>query len=144
MALSKAVVGASSSARAIRLHGMIHGHSVLVLVDSGSSSSFISLALASKLNGISSTPTHSEVRVAGGSILLSPAICHQLSWSVGDCTFQTDLRVLSLSSYDLIVGMDWLESLSPMQIHWHQKWLMIPYQGSGFSYKVSMLSYLIS
>jgi hypothetical protein len=64
------------------------------------------------------SPTHSEVRVAGGSILLSLAICHQLSWSVGDCTFQTDFRVLPLSSYDLIVGMDWLESLSPMQIHW--------------------------
>jgi hypothetical protein len=55
MALSKAAIGASSSARAIQLQGMIHGHSVLVLVDSGSSSSFISLALASKLNGISYT-----------------------------------------------------------------------------------------
>ena len=118
MALSKAAVGASSFARAIRLHGMVYGHSVLVLVDLGSSVSFISSALVSKLNGISSTPTHSEVRVAGGGILLSPAICHQLSWFVGDCTFQTDFRILPLSSYDLIVGMDWLESLSPMQIHW--------------------------
>ena len=87
MALSKAAVGASSSARAIWLHGMVHGHLVLVLVDSGSSAYFISLALASKLNGMPSTPTHSEVRVAGGGILLSPTICHQLSWSIGDCTF---------------------------------------------------------
>ena len=79
MALSKAVVGASSSSRAIRLHGMVHGHSVLVLVDLGSYASFISSALVAKLNGISSTPTHSEVRVAGGGILLSLAICHQLS-----------------------------------------------------------------
>ena len=76
MALSKAAVGASSSARAIRLHGTVHGHSILVLVDSGSSASFISSALTSKLNGISSTPTHSEVRVAGGGILLSRAIFH--------------------------------------------------------------------
>ena len=76
MALSKAVVGASSSARAIRLCGMVHGHSVLVLVDSGNSASFISSALSSKLNCISSTPTHSEVQVAGGGILLSLAICH--------------------------------------------------------------------
>jgi hypothetical protein len=108
---------------------MIHGHSVLVLVDFGSSASFISSALASKLNGISSTPTNSEVQVAGGGILLSPAICHQLHLSVGDCTFQTDFRILPLSSYDLIVEMNWLETLSPMQIHWQQKWLRVPYQG---------------
>ena len=79
MALSRATIGTSSSARAIQLHGMVHGHSILVLVDSSSSVSFISSVLVSKLNGISSTPTHSEVRVAGGGILLSLAICHQLS-----------------------------------------------------------------
>lgn len=58
--------------------------------------------------------TRTEVRVAGGGVLFSPACCQQLSWSVGDCTFQTDFRVLPLSSYDIIVGMDWLELLSPL------------------------------
>lgn len=26
--------------------------------------------------------------------------------------------------------MDWLESFSPMKVHWKEKWLAIPYQGS--------------
>jgi hypothetical protein len=127
MALSKATLGATSAAQAIRLHGLMQGHLVLVLVDSGSSASFVSSSLASHLNGVSSIPTNSEVRVAGGGVLIIPAIYHQLSWSVGDCTFQSDFIILPLSSYDLIIGMDWLESFSPMQIHWQQKWLMIPY-----------------
>jgi hypothetical protein len=26
--------------------------------------------------------------------------------------------------------MDWLENLSPMKVHWKQKWMSIPHQGS--------------
>jgi hypothetical protein len=37
---------------------------------------------------------------------------------------------LPLQSYDMILGLDWLSSFSPMQIHWQQKWFAIPYQGS--------------
>ena len=29
----------------------------------------------------------------------------------------------------MIVGMDWLESFSPMHVHWKHKWLSIPYEG---------------
>lgn len=45
--------------------------------------------------------------------------------------FVSDLKILALSSYDMIIGMDWLEMFSPMKIHWKQKWLTIPYHGSS-------------
>jgi hypothetical protein len=48
---------------------------------------------------------------------------------VGDCSFVSDFRILELQSFDVIVGMDWLSYYSPMQIHWEQKWLALPYQG---------------
>jgi hypothetical protein len=47
--------------------------------------------------------------------------------SSGDFSFQFDLRVLPLSSDDIINGMDWLERHSPMRVHWEHKWLEIPY-----------------
>jgi len=34
-----------------------------------------------------------------------------------------------MESYDLILGMDWLELYSPMQIHWQARWLSFLYQG---------------
>lgn len=30
----------------------------------------------------------------------------------------------------MILGLDWLSSFSPMQIHWQQKWIAIPYDGA--------------
>jgi hypothetical protein len=37
--------------------------------------------------------------------------------------------VLDLSAFDAIVGMNWLQAFSPMQIHWEHKWILIPCQG---------------
>ena len=43
-----------------------------------------------------------------------------MPWTIEQVTFVTDFWVLQLTSYDLIVGMDWLEQFSPMQVHWLQ------------------------
>lgn len=45
-------------------------------------------------------------------------------------SFESDLRVLPLAAFDMIIGMDWLESFSPMHVHWKHKQLAIPYKGS--------------
>ena len=45
--------------------------------------------------------------------------------------FSSDLKIIPLSSYDIILGMDWLEAYSPMKVHWGHKWMAIPYQGSA-------------
>lgn len=51
-------------------------------------------------------------------------------WSVQGHSFSTDLKLLLLSSYDMILGLDWLASFSPMQVHWAHKWISIPYEGT--------------
>lgn len=37
--------------------------------------------------------------------------CKDFKWKVGECEFQTPVRTLSLGSYDLVLGVDWLGSL---------------------------------
>jgi hypothetical protein len=67
------------------------------------------------------------VQVAGGGLLTCDMVIPQALWFINDITFQSDLRVLPLKAYDVIIGMDWLESFSPMRVHWKNKWLEIPY-----------------
>lgn len=69
------------------------------------------------------------VLVAGGAELTSSVMMLQAPWSVGDCTFQSDFRVMPLGSFDVVIGMDWLAAHSSMQVHWQEKLLAIPYQG---------------
>lgn len=71
-----------------------------------------------------------SVHIAGGGILISQGILHDVSWSVEPYTFKFDLKILPLTQFDLIIGMDWLENRSPMQIHWKFKWLQFFHEGS--------------
>lgn len=75
------------------------------------------------------TRTQSSVQVAGGGQLVSPFILRNVYWTVDGCTFCLDFRTLSLANFDVVVGMDWLESHSPMQVDWRAKWLAVPHNG---------------
>lgn len=57
-------------------------------------------------------------------------LCQIVSGFCGGVTFTTDLfKLLPLSGYDLILGMDWLEGHSPMSIRWVYKWLEFEHKG---------------
>lgn len=81
---------------------------VLVLVDSGTSMSFVSEQLLSLL---SITPVQCQsvsVRVANGDCM---QCCQQLPavvWNIHHYQFTHPLKVLPISHYDTILGMDWL------------------------------------
>jgi len=75
-------------------------------------------------------PDTISVQVANGGILHCSTHIPAVVWSIQDYSFSSDLRVLPLKHFDLILGMDWLESFSPMKVHWKLKWMSIPYANS--------------
>nr|AQA29564.1 integrase core domain protein [Zea mays] len=57
-------------------------------------------------------------------------ISHTMISRLTDITLvPTCLQVLPLQSFDVILGLDWLETFSPMEVHWKQRWMLIPYHG---------------
>lgn len=107
----------------------MHGQAVVILVDSGSSSSFLVASVATKLPSLLQVPLSATVKIANGQLLRCTSAIVGCTFSLGDYSFQHDLRILPLDFYDIILGMDWLESYSPMQVHWQQRWLSIKYHG---------------
>jgi hypothetical protein len=116
--------------RTLCLHGIIQKHPVTILVDSGSSHSFVSASLAFQLTGVQALSSELSVQVANGERFSCSTYFPQASWAVDGYDFSSDLRVLPLSSYDIILGIDWLEQFSPMKVGWRLKWLALPYKGS--------------
>jgi len=70
-----------------------------------------------------------SVKVANGQLLQCTSLIVDYQFSLGDHIFKHDLRVLPLESYDLILGMDWLELYSPMEVHWKSKRLSFTVDG---------------
>jgi hypothetical protein len=103
----------------------------LILIDSGSSSTFISKALADRLeHPISSLPL-AKVKVAGGGTIDCSEYLPAVTWFTQGHKFTTDLKVLPLTSYDVILGMDWLESQNngKMWINWKKKTMRFEHEG---------------
>jgi hypothetical protein len=130
LTLSLAAVSGVSSHKTMCLEGLIQGHHIKILVDSGSSNTFISDQLAAKLSGVILAPQPVMVQVANGHNLQCVSILPDAEWFSANLSFRSDLKVLPLSSYDMILGLDWLELYSLMKIHWKHKWISLPYQGS--------------
>jgi hypothetical protein len=61
-----------------------------------------------------------QVRVANGATLRCTYDIVDCSRSTQGVMFNTTFKVLSLQCYDVILGMEWLESFSPMQIQWNK------------------------
>ncbi|CAD6334022.1 unnamed protein product [Miscanthus lutarioriparius] len=93
--LSSAAVSGQSAPRTMQFQGSIYGQTVLILIDSGSSHSFLNAALTPHMPGIQQ--------------LSAPVT------SLQNHKFHSNLRLLPLASYDMIIGMDWLEAFSPMK-----------------------------
>lgn len=50
--------------------------------------------------------------------------------TISNYLLQTTFKILPLKCYDAILGMNWLEKFSPMEIQWAHKWLSFWHEGS--------------
>lgn len=110
----------------IQLHARLNDHEILILVDSGSSTSFINKFLADSMSGAKPLPKACRVQVADGASHRCTDFIPQCAWSSGGHNFHTDLKILPLGSYDAILGMDWLEHHNP-DIDWVAKTLKLQF-----------------
>jgi hypothetical protein len=99
----------------MRVRALIQNQVLVMLVDSGSSISFVSQRIVDQLI----LPTEAEV--ANGEFMLSSRRVVALEWWADGHTYVNDMRVLDLATYDAILGYDWLKSHNPMECDWDNK-----------------------
>lgn len=125
MAISVHAVQGSEASGCMRMLGQIQGKDVFILVDSGSTASFISARVAEGLSEFSQIATNLQVKVADGATLHCQSEIPACEWSTQGQKFCTTLKILPLGNYDMILGMDWLMQHSPMTVNWVTKSLTI-------------------
>ncbi|XP_044356666.1 uncharacterized protein [Triticum aestivum] len=95
---------------------MIGDTPATALIDSGSTATFITPKIA-HLARCALTPTRKrKVVVANGDTLWSEFIALECPFSLQGTQFSTDLRVLQLQGYDVILGADWMASFNPVEL----------------------------
>ncbi|GAU49450.1 hypothetical protein TSUD_137940 [Trifolium subterraneum] len=104
----------------IKLKGTIQGVPVLILIDSGATHNFISYPLVHKMNWeIEETPPM-NIKLGDGSCSKTKGSCVNLGVSIEDIPFRLNAHLFELGVVDMVLGMEWLQTLGDMIVNWNK------------------------
>jgi hypothetical protein len=119
--LSFQAISGSDSIYSMRVRSIVGKQVMLMLVDSGSSSTFINEHMAKQLQlQVEECPTV-QVKVASGHKMICNSMVRNVEWWSHGHFYHTDMRVLPLEAFDAILGYGWLMQHSPMECDWVHK-----------------------
>jgi hypothetical protein len=123
MTLSIHAIQGTEAPQTIKLTANLFSKSVIMLVDSSSSSSFVSQTIAAYGPEWVLLEQPLQVRVANGQLIQCTHHIPHCKISTQEHTIVISLKILPLQCYVIILGIDWLYSCSPMEVHWKENWL---------------------
>ncbi|KAK6149080.1 hypothetical protein DH2020_016605 [Rehmannia glutinosa] len=109
-------ISGEESITTMRLYGECGQHKLHILIDSGSTLSFIQEATARKLGCHLEPAKPLLVKVANGQRMVSAKKAHNFKWKMQGQEFTYSLRLLENEGCDLILGGDWLKSCTPIEL----------------------------
>jgi hypothetical protein len=96
------------------LHVTVKGHQLVALLDSGSTTNFINADLCAHLQLATSPRTALRVLVANGDGVPCQGVTHNVPLSIDTEVFSISCFGITLGSFDLILGYDFLRALGPI------------------------------
>ncbi|XP_074356373.1 uncharacterized protein LOC141696084 [Apium graveolens] len=115
----------------MKLRGRIDNKEVVVLIDPGATHNFISLSLVKLLDIPTDSTGCFRVALGNGEMVKGTGVCRKLSVHLADCVVVCDdFLPLELGSTDVILGIQWLETLGPMVTNWRTQVMKFEMGGS--------------
>jgi hypothetical protein len=125
LSMSIHALAGTDSGDTICLRAMVGDQMLLILVDSGSTGSFLNEAMLPRLHCTTQQTTPVTVKLANNATLSCDQWVPTLTWHLQGEQFHTPMRVLPLGAYDAILGVDWLKKHGLVTGDWIQKTLRI-------------------
>ncbi|XP_022040582.1 uncharacterized protein LOC110943134 [Helianthus annuus] len=114
--------------------GNIGTKTLRILTDSGSTHNFLDEKLAMKLQCQLEDISPMKVGVANGIPLMCKKICRNFEWQMQGLWFKADVLVISLATYDMVLGVQWLLPLG--DIVWNFRDLTMQFRVGNKSYQL--------
>jgi hypothetical protein len=101
-------------ANTMQLHVHIKGRTLVALVDTGSTHTFIRDDMLPQLDLILTPKNDLTVKVGNGEQVTSGGVCRVADLKINTEHFSGHLYALSLDGFDIILGVQWLRTLGPI------------------------------
>ncbi|KAH6754884.1 hypothetical protein C2S53_019592 [Perilla frutescens var. hirtella] len=116
----------------MRLIGAIAKHKINIMIDSGSTLSFINEATTKILGCVLENVRPLMVKVANGNRMMSTTRVNHFRWTMQNHNFTYSPKVLATEGYDLILGGDWLKSCTPFKLDYDKMTFIVTVAGTKF------------
>lgn len=88
---------------------------MLVLIDYGATHNFISIAVVEGLK-LQRYPTRYDIVMGTGNEVNSQGICRNIMLKLPETSIQADFLPLEQGNLDVILGMQWLQTMGTMKV----------------------------
>jgi hypothetical protein len=97
-----------------QIRGSYQGRDLIILIDSGSTHSFMDANVVGELQlSVENSPVLAVI-VVNGSIMLCDSYTAGFTWFMQGCEFVANLRILKLGRCDMVLGVDLLRKFLPI------------------------------
>ena len=107
-----------STLQTMRVVGTIRGQRLLVLIDSGSTHNFVNVKFAKKMRCDKVAAPTFQVMVVNGDRLQCDEIYKFVPMEIRGYKFHTSMYPLELQGFDIVLGVQWLQSLGRVIHDW--------------------------
>ncbi|KAH6797799.1 hypothetical protein C2S52_022353 [Perilla frutescens var. hirtella] len=127
----------------IKLKGLAGRHELCVLIDTGSTHSFIDPETAKKIGCVLEYTKPMIVTIADGSRYECNAKCTQFEWEISGNKFVASVRALRLGGCDMVLGVDFMHQMGPVTFNFEKQRIQFQRDGRISHYRVANQEYLL-
>ena len=101
----------------------------MILIDSGSTHSFVSPRILQNVGLESEFTTSMSITIANGEKMKCNAHIKGLIWKMCGREFKFDLKVMEIGVHELILGGDWMRSVGPVTLDFNELTVTVRKEG---------------
>ena len=107
----------------LKIEGHIKKKKVIVLIDSGSTHSFIHCKVAKELNCFLYPALECKVIVANGGTINCSGKCQNIKITMGGYVLNSTILSILMGGADVVLGVQWLQSLGTIAFNFQEIFL---------------------